>query len=106
MEEENAEQEKSEEEEEEENINKESKDIARKNEEVSQHIIESHKSIGESSYGDDVLKGLLSKKIIFQLVIPLELLQLPMNQGYVDMNNISLVHKFVLGNLFHAFNKR
>lgn len=57
-------------------------------------------------YFGNPLKGLLSNQIRFQLKIPPQLLQLPINQGCLDLKKIPPVQKLVLGDVFHASNRK
>lgn len=67
-----------------------------KNEEEKK-IVKSLKHLGDLSSSGDVLKGLLSKKIRFQPIIPQGLMKLPMIEGYFDVEKMSPIHKVVLG---------
>jgi hypothetical protein len=68
--------------------------------------VDSQRSFGESSSSDEVLKGLLSKHIRFYTLIPLQLIQIPMIQGSLELDKIPPIHKLVLGDALHAFKRR
>lgn len=64
---------------------------------------ESTKIGGESSVSSgDSLKDLLDVQLQFQPLVFAQLLQIHMQQGQVDLDNISPLHKLHLGDVFHA----